>query len=133
MITEYRISVTDTTISIAALAKWIRTVAPREANTLTKALTIARTMVFGEAWLSEEYELYRKISPKPRGVAVTKTIIKEKHELKREALLAKAKAKEERCKELLRRGAAGDAAAALKYCKLEYTGQVPRPSNYAFG
>ena len=130
MITEYIASVTDPYISVATLAKWVRDIAPREADTLPKALIIARTMVFGESW-RPDLSLWVEFDKAavPAGVTLTKIELKDQYDLEREEH-AKECAEQQT---LLQRAANGDAAAALEYCRLEAAGQIWHEGNAVFG
>ena len=120
-------SVTDTNIRVATLAKWVRSVTTVGDKSLSHALVIARSMIFGEAWeLDNNWMLEEK--PAPTGVLITKVAVFDEYDIEQakfEETVASHKA-------LLQRAVNGDAAAALEYCKLEFNGEIYRPISAAY-
>ena len=127
MYIKYVISATDPNISVSLLAKWVRKALYNEPNSIAKALMIARTMVFGESWSPDMY-LESLVPPPPDTVVVTKVEVLEEHDIRRAEHLAKIKSQ----KNLLQRAVAGDAEAAIEYCKLAAAGKIIHEYNSAF-
>ena len=125
MYVKYVISATDPNISIAVLAKWIRQVISDEPNSISKALTVARTMVFGESWSPNVF--VESMTPEPpKGVIITKVNVLEEADLQEIELRAKVASQQN----LLQRAVAGDASAAIEYCRLAEAGKIIRVRNY---
>ena len=124
MYTKYIISVTDPTISVAELAKWIRKVIDGP-NTISRALTLARTIIFGESW-SPEFYFETLVPAPPKGVTVTKVNVLDEDDL----LDIERRAKAEFQQNLLQRAVGGDAEAAIEYCRLDAEGKILRYANF---
>jgi len=127
MDTFYKASVTDPAIGVATLAKWVRNVASPGDESIARALTIARTMIFGVAW-DIEYHWQLKEHPAPAGVAITSYEVPTDADI----WLAEARGETVAQKELLQRAANGDAAAAIKYCQMELAGEIYHPPGPAY-
>ena len=114
--TTVRIVLDDTSITAPQLAGWVRDVAPDQ-YTLSEAMQIARYMINGGGWEPPywivAYQLERlknqpwtyTITTPPNPYTEQIRIWEEQH-----ALLKKA--------------AAGDAEAAIAYCKMELNGEI---------
>jgi hypothetical protein len=110
------ITLDDTSITAAQLAGWVREVAPDE-YTLAEALYIARCMIRGERWQPPygivAYGL-KHLPSQPWSYTITTPP---------NPYIEQARLwKEQRA--LLEKAAAGDADAAIAYCKMELNGEI---------
>jgi hypothetical protein len=111
--TTVRITLNDMSITAAKLAGWVRDVAPDQ-YTLAEAMSIARSLIRGEAW-EPPYEVvaYELEQLKNQPWSYTITMPPDGAAIRfeqRQKLYAEGE-------ELAKRGAAGDAEAAIKFCQ----------------
>ncbi len=111
METEYRITIKDTAVSATDLAKWVHAVSN---FSLSDSLYIARCLLRGETWRPTSI---RSVDENPFCNIVIPESDSEKN--MREHFSA-----QQGYYALLQKGAAGDVAAAIEYCKLELEGKV---------
>jgi hypothetical protein len=124
--TTVRITLDDTSITAAQLAGWVRDVAP-DKYTLTEAMYIARCMIRGEGWeppyWNVAYQL-KTMKDHPCSYTITTPVndMAIQHE-KRSRMYTEGE-------ELARRGAEGDAEAAIEFCKRFKAGDM---ANWCMG
>jgi hypothetical protein len=118
--TTVRITLDDTSITAAQLAGWVRDVAPDQ-YTVTEAMYIARCLIRGEGWeppyWNVAYQLER-LKDQPCSYTITTPPNDMAIQFERGVrLYAEGK-------ELAERGAAGDAEAAIEFCKRFQAGDM---------
>lgn len=102
-------------ISAVAIAKWIRS---QTSYALRDALSLADRMVKGETWHVEDIKATKSDNP---YVNIEVIWCPSGDELRYE----ERRKERQRQNALLEKGASGDAAAAIEYCKLEQDGKIP--------
>ena len=110
---EYEITIKDHTVEVLALAKWVHSVS---GHLLKDSLYIARCLLSGETWRPTGYIAHQENS----FCHIARSYSESKHEKSNREYLDTQKG----YFELMKKGAAGDAAAAMEYCKLELKGKV---------
>lgn len=114
--TTVRITLDDTSITAPQLAVWVRDIAPNQ-YTLSEAMYIARCMIRGEGW-EPPYEIVAYQLERMEGQPWSYTITTPPNPYVEQIQIWKEQ------RELLEKAAAGDAEAAIAYCKLELSGGI---------
>ena len=103
--------------SVAQIAKWVLAKTPFGLGriggsvSLPEAMTIARALVRGERWQPEYYMLHEPEADGPCQFEIVDVKTEDELRWEKQHAIHAAHA------ELLKRGAAGDAEAAIAYCK----------------
>lgn len=128
MLNDYKVQIVliDSEITSGELAKWVRKVAPAQ-YTLIEAMAIARDLINGKVWEppygAVAYQLQNlKNQPWTYTITTPPNPMREAYEERRRVY--------EEGQELARRGAEGDAEAAIAFCGLFLTGAM---ENWAMG
>jgi hypothetical protein len=115
-----RIVLDDTSITPSELAGWVRRIAPNQYTT-ADALYIARCLIRGEGWEPPYYTVIFQLE-REKNQPWTYTVTTPPNDMaiafeKRSRLYAEGE-------ELSKRGAAGDAEAAIEFCKRFQAGEM---------
>ena len=123
---EVTITLKDTAVSRVELANWVRHATPHLITNAKDALAVAACLIKGEKWEPEFYMLadnlkqaygtyIKEVNP---FCNVTIVDVPEDNQYTRHFATQKG------YYDLMCKGAAGDAEAAIAYCKLELSGDV---------
>lgn len=124
--TTVRITLDDTSITPAQLAVWVRAIAPDQYTT-SEALYIARCLIRGEGWEPPYWNVAYQLKTM-KGQPWSFTITTPPNDMaidfeKRSRAYTEGE-------ELARRGAEGDAEAAIEFCKRFKAGDM---ANWCMG
>jgi hypothetical protein len=114
---EVEITLKDKTVTRMELTKWLRQVWRSDSATPANCLYIADCLIAGETWRPP----YNAIGCKAEKSEIVNFVFPESDYDKNDRL---NREKQHEFWELCRRGAEGDAEAAIQFCKHEFAGEV---------